>query len=126
MKNENVLFWERVKRLLAAHKTTQKEFAAYIDVPLGTLEGWLHHKRIPRASLSCRIAEALGVSVEYLYRGKDGGTVEKSLVETGVRKEASAAIDKLVYQLALENSKLFGAARLKYTAVKGIPAFQHL
>ncbi|MCL1817770.1 MAG: helix-turn-helix domain-containing protein, partial [Spirochaetaceae bacterium] len=121
MKNENSLFWERVKRLLAAHKTTQREFAAYIDVSLGTLQGWLYHKRIPKASYSCRIAEALGVSVEYLYRGKDGGTVEKSITETGVRKEASAAIDKLVYHLALENSKLFGAARLKYTAVKGIP-----
>ena len=120
------MFWERVKRLLAVHKTCQKEFADYIGVSQRTLEGWIRYKRIPNALYSCSIAEALGVTVEYLLRGNEDGALEKRLKETEERKEASAAMDKLIYRMALENSKLFGAAQLKYTAVKGIPAFQPL
>ena len=116
MKNENALFWKRVKDLLAKHKTTQGIFAAYIGVSLGTLEGWMYHKRLPKISYSCRIAEALGVTVEYLYRGEEDGSLQKRLKETEERKEAAVKIDKLVYQIAAENSKLFGAAPLKYTS----------
>ena len=124
MKKHNPMFWERVKRLLSAHKTSQKEFAAYIGISLRTLEGWIRYKRFPNSLYSCRIAEALGVTVENLLKGEEEGTTEKRLKETEQRKEASVAMDKLIYRMALENSKLFGAAQLKYTAIKGIPAFQ--
>ena len=108
---------------MTAHKVGQKEFAAYVGVSLKTLEGWMHHKRIPNALYACKIAVALGVTVEYLVLGKKDRSMEKWLRETEKRKEAAKKIDKLIFHIALANSRLFGAAQLKYTAVKGIPSF---
>jgi len=52
-------FWDRVKRLMKAHKISQKDFSAYINVSLQTFKCWLYYNRIPDAYTSCDIAEAL-------------------------------------------------------------------
>jgi len=88
-------FWERAKKLIRAHKITQNEFSAYIGVNYATFKCWLYFNRIPDAYTCCDIAEALGVSVEYLVRGKDGKAMEDREKDALVRKTAAAQIKKM-------------------------------
>lgn len=88
-------FWERVKKLIKAHKITQEKFSEYIYIPFNTLKTWLRYNRIPDAYTTCDIAEALGVSVEYLVRGEDGKALEIRVKETQTRKTAAAEIRKM-------------------------------
>jgi len=100
-------FWERVKRLMKAHKISQKEFSAYIGVSFQTLRCWLHYNRIPDAYTSCDIAEALGVSVEFLVRGVDGKAMENREKEALIRKAAAAEIGKMS-KIIRKNARLIG------------------
>ena len=100
-------FWERVKKLMRAHKISQKEFSAYIDVSLPTFKCWIHNNRIPNAYTSCDIAEALGVSVEFLVRGVDGKAMENREKEALIRKTAAAEIKKMS-KIIRKNARLIG------------------
>ena len=123
MKRRNFLFWKRVKELLKTRKASQRELAAYLGVSRRTFEGWIYQRRFPNVEKAYLIAQALGVTVDFLISGKDDGSLPKRMRETELRKAASMAMDKLIFQLAVHNSRLFGAAELKYTTLKGMPAF---
>ena len=122
-KDRNHDFWQRVKSLIRARKVSQRELAAYVGVSLRTLEGWIYHKRFPNAEKAFFIAQALGASMDFLIGGKDDGTLQIQLADARLRKAASSAMDKLIFQLAVQNSRLFGAAELRYTSRKGMPTF---
>jgi hypothetical protein len=83
---------------------------------------WIYRGRLPDARVACCLAEALGVTVEYLVRKEKDETTDARIKETEERKNASANMDRMIYRLALENSKLYGSAQLKYFNGKGIPA----
>ena len=117
-------FWKRVKAHLKARKVSQREFAAHINVSRRTFEGWIYQLRLPNLEYSFRIAVALGLTMENLLQGEsDDAVLNRQLAEANARKEASKAMDKLIYQLALRNSRLHGAVPLKYTGIWGIPSF---
>ena len=88
-------FWERVKKLIRAHKITQEKFAAYIGVSFNTFKSWLRFNRIPNAYVCHDIAVALGVSVEFLVEGVDGKAMEKREQEALARKTAAGDIKKM-------------------------------
>ena len=100
------LFWPRVKRQLKAHKITQVKFAEYVGLSPGTLRGWIHHNRIPDAVSACYIADALGVTVEYLVRGIDGLAASIRMKQVEEQKTASARVKNLVAELEEESKKL--------------------
>jgi transcriptional regulator with XRE-family HTH domain len=51
---------------------TVKELSAMTGIPKGTLDSYLGVRAsIPPADIACKIAGALGVSVEYLATGRD-------------------------------------------------------
>ena len=81
-------FWVRTKKLIKAVGMNQAKFAAFIDVPLGTFQGWIHHDRLPEAETAYYIATALGVSVEFLVSGKDKENTKTRLKELAARKAA--------------------------------------
>ena len=116
-------FWQRVKAQLKALKVSQREFAEHIHISRRTLEGWIYQARLPSLEVGYRISSALGISMEDLLWGKAEVTFDKHLAEAEARKEATKAMDKLIYQLAMRNSRLHGAAKLKYTGIWGIPSF---
>ena len=64
-------YWGRVKGLQRAHKISQNDLAEYTGIPIRTLWGWIYRDCIPDASRACLIAQALGVTVEYLVTGVD-------------------------------------------------------
>ncbi len=62
-------FWKRVRALLA-EDLTQTWLAGELQVNPKVLSGWIQRDSEPRASQAQAIADALGVSVEYLVTGK--------------------------------------------------------
>ena len=85
-------FWKRVRVLIKAHRITQKEFAAYINIPLSTFRSWMHYSRVPDFITAFDIAIALGVSLEYLAKGKEDDTTEEEKKKRSGVKEAIARI----------------------------------
>ena len=91
---------------MRSHKITQKNFAAYIGIPTRTFWGWIHRDCIPDASRACTIAEALGVTVEYLVRGSNDINAEDRIHRTFERKSAAAKIKKLAVKIDAETERL--------------------
>jgi len=100
-------FWERVKKLIRAHKISQEKFSAYIGISFNTLKTWLKFNRIPDAYTAHDIAVSLGVSVEYLVTGEDGKAMEIREKEAIDRKTAAADIKKLALQIK-KNASVIG------------------
>ena len=100
------IFWTRVKKLMKAHKISQKEFAEYIEIPVDTFQGWIRYNRIPDAITACGMAEALGVTVEYPIRGTDDINLEDRMRRTSERKSATEKIQKLARQIGDEAERL--------------------
>ena len=92
--------------MIRAHKITQEKFAEYVGINFSTFRGWIHHKRIPDVITACYIADALGVSVEYLARGKDGLGAELRMKQVEKRKIINAKIVKQVARLTETAAKL--------------------
>lgn len=65
---------QRIKRLRTGLALSQPELAALVRVDHATLSRWETDRRRPRSPAIRRaLAEALGVSVELLLTGSDGG-----------------------------------------------------
>ena len=122
-KKEIALFWERVKVQLKARKVSQREIALHILVSRRTLEGWIYQNRLPTLEAGYRLSAALGLTMDHLLFGKEETALDRQLEEANARKEATKAMDKLIFQLAIRNSRLHGALPLKYTGIRGIPSF---
>jgi len=64
-------FWNRVKKILRAHKISQIKFAANLGIHYSTLKYWICYGLLPEIETAFSIADALGVSIDYLVRGTD-------------------------------------------------------
>ena len=93
------MFWERTINLIKAHKISQKKFAEYTEINYNVFRGWIAKNRIPDAASACDIADALGVTVEYLVRGKDSLGAELRKKQTEERKIVASTVKKLVFKL---------------------------
>jgi len=101
------LFWDRVKKLVKAHKITYAEFAKYIGISHNTFKGWISNNRIPDAYTTFDISTALGVTVEYLVTGTDGRASKNREKEAFERKTAAAEILKMALRIG-KNARLIG------------------
>jgi transcriptional regulator with XRE-family HTH domain len=61
-----------VKREVDRQQTSFEWLYRKTGIPKGTFSSWKTRNIIPRADEAYLIAEALGVSVEYLLSGRDG------------------------------------------------------
>ena len=100
-------FWERVKKHIKTHKISQRNFAAYVGIPFGTFRDWLCYGMYPDIRSASNIAEALGVSLEYLIRGADGQAAERRGKDALKRKNAAAKIKKMV-KIIEKNAEVIG------------------
>ncbi|MDR2965364.1 MAG: helix-turn-helix domain-containing protein [Treponema sp.] len=91
-------FWNRVKKLIKAHKITQSQFAQYINIPLGSLQGMMHHNREPILSLALDMAKTLGVTIEYLATGSDKEVKNQRLKQLA-DKQAAIKISTLATEI---------------------------
>jgi len=73
-------FKTNLRELLDSLDLTVKELSARTGIPKGTLDCYLGVRAsIPPADIAARIADALGVTVEYLINGQEVKRQEKSL-----------------------------------------------
>ncbi|AEF82992.1 putative repressor [Leadbettera azotonutricia ZAS-9] len=80
------MFWGRVKRLIEKNGMTQKEAAKASGLSYNTMRGWMYKGIIPIAVDAYKIAQALGVTVEYLVAGKNP---RKSQADDIIKKACS-------------------------------------
>ena len=90
-------FWTRTQSLLKVHKISHENFARLVGINYNTFRCWKYNNRIPDAVSACDMANALGVTVEYLVKGKDQAMKKRKIV--------SSRIKKLVLKLEEEISK---------------------
>jgi len=99
-------FWVRTHNLIRAHKISQEKFALLVGIKYNTFRCWKYNSRIPDAESACNIADALGVSVEYLVRGGDRAKARQKLKQVKERVIASGRIKKLVLKLEEQAMRL--------------------
>jgi transcriptional regulator with XRE-family HTH domain len=64
-------FWKMVKEEVIAQKTSFEWLYRATKIAKGTMASWKNRNVIPRADDAFHIADALGVSVEYLLTGME-------------------------------------------------------
>jgi len=78
--NDKTDFKTNLRSELDSRSLTVKELSARTGIPKGTLDCYLGVRAsIPPADIAARIANALGVTVEYLIDGQEIKKQEKSL-----------------------------------------------
>ena len=73
-KNTSEIFCERLKRLLKSAGLSQKELAEKIGCTEVTVSRYIAGERVPKATIVVKIANALGVSVDYLIGNESRNT----------------------------------------------------
>lgn len=73
------IFWNNVKPLIKSKRITQQGLAEIIEVPFFTLQSWISRDRLPDVVSAYKIAQALGVSVEYLVTGRETNPAAETL-----------------------------------------------
>ena len=76
-----VEFWKRTNKLIKDKNSKQENIAQECDIPYQTFRSWVTRQTFPDALQAYKIAQALGVSVEYLVTGSDTNPAERELKE---------------------------------------------
>jgi len=90
MSMDAVSFWNRVKQLIKSNNTTQRGLSETIGLSARTLEIKIGRKSAPDVFEAYKIAQSLGVSVEYLVTGTDTNPSERELKELKERLKTLA------------------------------------
>ena len=88
-------FWNRVKILIQSQKVNQKEIASQVGVNYSTFRYWICYGLLPDMETATDIADALGVSLEYLIRGAGEQPAEVCKNEVRSRKMPAKAMTRL-------------------------------
>lgn len=78
-----VYFMDRVESLLKEKRLTQKELAEDLGLRRPTLSDWKKNGSVPAGDICLKIADYLGVSMEWLLTGKESSlsTEERRLLK---------------------------------------------
>lgn len=76
---DTIIFMERVESVLKEKKLTQKELAEKLNLRRPTLSEWKKNGAVPAGDICLKIADYLGVSVEWLISGREGKITEEEL-----------------------------------------------
>lgn len=90
------MFWQRVKTLIKNLNTTQEWVSKQIGTRREGFNRWISKNTIPDAEQAYAIAQALGVTVEYLVDGEAGDDyVRKTLGIPEISKERLELIKQI-------------------------------
>lgn len=70
--NEYIQIGTRIKRIRLSKNVTQRQMAEILKIPYSTYSNYENNNREPNSETISMIADALGVSVEYLVYGESG------------------------------------------------------
>ena len=77
---------EKLKAVMDEQKITQKSLAKKLNIAPTTLNGYISNKREPDLETLKNIAQALGVTVDYLL-GVEGGMIDLSAKEEALIRQ---------------------------------------
>lgn len=97
----NVTFWKLVRELLAKKNLTQTGVARSLDINVRTFQDLIYSKKLPDTESAKKIADFLGVSLDYLLTGKtDGGSALSS--DEALMLETYRKTPKMYKEIALK------------------------
>ena len=68
----NEIFWKIVRELLKEKKIAQTTLARSLGIEVRTFQDWVYSKKLPDTVSAKKIADYLGVSLDYLLTGEKG------------------------------------------------------
>lgn len=86
-------FWQRVNVLIKKQNTTQNELSVSCGFNSRRIQNLSSGGRLPDADEAVKIAQALGITVEYLVTGTD--TNNSAIKLDFVKKELKELLDKI-------------------------------
>lgn len=89
-------FRERLTYVLDKKKASRPWLATAAKIPLGTINGWYNKGRVPKLAHVTKIAEALGVSIDYLVTGRVLETIDDPDLEDMCNLLRSLSRDQLM------------------------------
>ena len=75
---------KRIFDLLQQQNKKQSDLARFLDVRVATISEWKRNRCTPSVSVIGKIAEFLGVSVDYLVTGKEYAPAPSQTVNQGI------------------------------------------
>ena len=72
-------FWKRINKRIKELNITQETLCSDLQLNLGTFKQQITHSRFPTVDTAYKIAQALGVSVEYLVTGRETNPAAETL-----------------------------------------------
>lgn len=70
------IFWDNIKTLIKQSNTTQRGLAVKCGFSPRSIETWIASNQLPDAFQTYKIAQNLGVSIEYLITGQNADNKE--------------------------------------------------
>ena len=71
------IFWDRLRPLLAERHITQKAASDACGVKFDTFRSWIFRNLLPDCVSLFKLANLVGVSMEYLLTGREGPTDQR-------------------------------------------------
>lgn len=102
------LFIENLQSALREKKLAQKDLAKMLQTGTSTVSNWIKRGTIPSADTAVKIAQFLGVSVEWLVTGRDAVSETFSREEVEVVRRWRAIKDEDRQTLALLLDTFYG------------------
>ena len=90
-------FWEMVAHEVGKQKTSFEWLYQKAKVSKGTFSSWKARNMLPRADAAYKIAQSLGVSVEYLLTGREPPKEYK-------KNETSLLLEEIAKEIAFFDS----------------------
>lgn len=78
MKNYSESFRERLKYLRSQRKLTQQQLGVFVDAGKQVVNNWEAGRNMPTLAVACTLADALGVSLDYLVGRSDDPEMPKT------------------------------------------------
>lgn len=66
----NMVFWKLTRELIAQKGLTQTGIARTLNIEVRTFQDWVYSKKLPDTESAKKIADFLGVSLDYLLTGE--------------------------------------------------------
>jgi|LSQX01.3.fsa_nt_gb transcriptional regulator with XRE-family HTH domain len=88
-------FWENVNIEIKRQNTTQEWLSGKAGVKYQTFKGWISKEIYPRVDEAVHIANALGVTVEYLFLGRDASATYEDMRILSLAKKHLQTLEAL-------------------------------
>lgn len=89
------IFWDNIKTLIKQSNTTQRGLAVKCGFSPRSIETWIASNQLPDAFQTYKIAQNLGVSIEYLITGKNADNKETIERIRQLLQNVDTELDKL-------------------------------